>query len=137
MQATPVAAVGVAREVAATAESVAPAVDDFEPEPPPGEFGDPGFDPGRDPDYDPQYDASLGNEGIDPLEAVPEPARDSARDAAQHEAKDEAQDETQSSADAGAGSAMPSFTRYGEAVVREVLGARFIEERPLPEGFRP
>ncbi len=26
----------------------------------------------------------------------------------------------------------PSFTRYGEAVVREVLGARFIEERPLP-----
>jgi DNA polymerase-3 subunit gamma/tau len=29
----------------------------------------------------------------------------------------------------------PGFTRYGEAVVREVLGARFIEERPLPEGF--
>lgn len=27
----------------------------------------------------------------------------------------------------------PSFTRYGEAVVREVLGAKFIEERPLPE----
>ncbi|TCK37889.1 DNA polymerase-3 subunit gamma/tau [Leucobacter luti] len=26
----------------------------------------------------------------------------------------------------------PAFTRYGEAVVREVLGARFIEERPLP-----
>ena len=29
----------------------------------------------------------------------------------------------------------PGFTRYGESVVREVLGARFIEERPLPEGF--
>ena len=28
--------------------------------------------------------------------------------------------------------AAPAFTRYGEAVVREVLGARFIEERPLP-----
>jgi DNA polymerase-3 subunit gamma/tau len=28
--------------------------------------------------------------------------------------------------------ARPTFTRYGEAVVREVLGARFIEERPLP-----
>lgn len=26
----------------------------------------------------------------------------------------------------------PAFTRYGEAVVREVLGAKFIEERPLP-----
>lgn len=31
----------------------------------------------------------------------------------------------------------PEFTRYGEAVVREVLGARFVEERPLPsEGER-
>ncbi|WP_442918824.1 DNA polymerase III subunit gamma and tau [Leucobacter sp. USHLN153] len=29
-------------------------------------------------------------------------------------------------------SARPAFTRYGEAVVREVLGARFLEERPLP-----
>ncbi|WP_233614019.1 DNA polymerase III subunit gamma and tau [Leucobacter sp. CSA2] len=28
--------------------------------------------------------------------------------------------------------AAPKFTRYGEAVVREVLGARFVEERPLP-----
>ena len=28
--------------------------------------------------------------------------------------------------------ARPAFTRYGEAVVREVLGARFVEERPLP-----
>ncbi|MGW9020938.1 DNA polymerase III subunit gamma and tau [Leucobacter chromiiresistens] len=29
--------------------------------------------------------------------------------------------------------ARPAFTRYGEAVVREVLGARFVEERPLPQ----
>lgn len=29
-------------------------------------------------------------------------------------------------------STAPAFTRYGEAVVREVLGAKFIEERPLP-----
>lgn len=29
----------------------------------------------------------------------------------------------------------PGFTRYGESVVREVLGARFVEERPLPQGF--
>ena len=27
----------------------------------------------------------------------------------------------------------PSGTRYGESVVREILGARFIEERPLPQ----
>jgi DNA polymerase-3 subunit gamma/tau len=33
---------------------------------------------------------------------------------------------------AGAKRAAPAFTRYGEAVVREVLGARFVEERPLP-----
>ena len=31
--------------------------------------------------------------------------------------------------------ASPGFTRYGEAVVREVLGARFLEEKPLPPGF--
>ena len=30
--------------------------------------------------------------------------------------------------------AAPPITRYGESVVREVLGARFIEERPLPQG---
>ncbi|MFD1201956.1 DNA polymerase III subunit gamma and tau [Leucobacter albus] len=30
----------------------------------------------------------------------------------------------------------PKFTRYGEAVVREVLGAVFVEERPLPEPRR-
>lgn len=29
----------------------------------------------------------------------------------------------------------PGFIRYGESVVREVLGARFVEERPLPENF--
>ena len=29
----------------------------------------------------------------------------------------------------------PGFTRYSESVVREVLGARFVEERPMPEGF--
>ncbi len=33
---------------------------------------------------------------------------------------------------AGKPRSAPAFTRYGEAVVREVLGARFIEERPLP-----
>ena len=27
----------------------------------------------------------------------------------------------------------PAFTRYGEAVVREVFGATFVEEQPLPE----
>ena len=30
----------------------------------------------------------------------------------------------------------PAFTRYGESVVREVLGAVFVEERPLPEQRR-
>src|SRR5699024_11507770 len=32
--------------------------------------------------------------------------------------------------------AAPKFTRYGESVVREVLSAVFIEERPLPERRR-
>lgn len=35
-------------------------------------------------------------------------------------------------ADAAPKRSAPAFTRYGEAVVREVLGARFLEERPLP-----
>ena len=34
-------------------------------------------------------------------------------------------------------STTPPVQRYGEAVVREVLGARFVEERPLPESFTP
>ncbi|WP_255808968.1 DNA polymerase III subunit gamma and tau [Leucobacter aridicollis] len=47
----------------------------------------------------------------------------------------------ESSADAGGSAAggakvAPKFTRYGEAVVREVLGAVFVEERPLPEPRR-
>jgi DNA polymerase-3 subunit gamma/tau len=29
----------------------------------------------------------------------------------------------------------PTFTRYGEAVVREVLGAKFIEEIPLSNQY--
>ncbi|WP_307814703.1 DNA polymerase III subunit gamma and tau [Leucobacter aridicollis] len=36
----------------------------------------------------------------------------------------------------GGAKAAPKFTRYGEAVVREVLGAVFVEERPLPEPRR-
>ena len=37
-----------------------------------------------------------------------------------------------SAAAPAAPAARPAFTRYGESVVREVLGARFVEERPLP-----
>lgn len=49
----------------------------------------------------------------------PRPAADPEPDLAASQAKDPAR-------------SAPTFTRYGEAVVREVLGARFIEERPLP-----
>ncbi|MFD5601104.1 DNA polymerase III subunit gamma and tau [Leucobacter sp. NPDC058333] len=40
--------------------------------------------------------------------------------------------ESPASAEGEAKPARPAFTRYGESVVREVLGARFVEERPLP-----
>ncbi|MDI6022532.1 DNA polymerase III subunit gamma and tau [Leucobacter sp. UT-8R-CII-1-4] len=42
---------------------------------------------------------------------------------------------TAAAGDAPAKRESPGFTRYGESVVREVLGARFVEERPLPEGL--
>lgn len=40
--------------------------------------------------------------------------------------------EHRADADSATNRSAPAFTRYGEAVVREVLGARFVEERPLP-----
>lgn len=43
--------------------------------------------------------------------------------------------EAQSSNEVPAKRESPGFIRYGESVVREVLGARFVEERPLPEGL--
>ncbi|WP_141887712.1 DNA polymerase III subunit gamma and tau [Leucobacter komagatae] len=67
----------------------------------------PGSQPGATP-------APVG--GVDPA-PVPAPEPDSASAAPQSKAA-------------------PKFTRYGEAVVREVLGAVFIEERPLPEPRR-
>ncbi|WP_255572800.1 DNA polymerase III subunit gamma and tau [Leucobacter tenebrionis] len=59
--------------------------------------------------------------------AIPEPAVETASKAPAS-APDPSSDTDSSAAKRTA----PTFTRYGEAVVREVLGARFVEERPLP-----
>jgi DNA polymerase-3 subunit gamma/tau len=52
------------------------------------------------------------------------------------EPEPEASEPAQSGVQAPARQSAPSFSRYGEAVIREVLGARFIEERPLPQEER-
>ncbi|MBK0420241.1 DNA polymerase III subunit gamma and tau [Leucobacter sp. CSA1] len=62
--------------------------------------------------------------GTDPVPTLgPAPAAERALEGA--EAPSESEIETPKRA--------PAFTRYGEAVVREVLGAKFIEELPLPD----
>ena len=72
--------------------------------------------------------AAIPGEGAPASPAPPAPARpQSATAAARPEPKPEQAPEPEQ----GRRSA-PSFNRYGEAIVREVLGARFIEERPLP-----
>lgn len=103
----------------------------------PASFGDPyAGDPGEAPDDSAEGDpyatvASAAAPERDrpapapspepPAASAPGPAASASaheRDAAPTPAADQA--------------ARPAFTRYGESVVREVLGARFVEERPLP-----
>lgn len=91
-----------------------------EPSAPVGEFGDPGFSPDRDPAFDPSYAPQLEPDIPDPEEpGYPDEYGGAEQPAAP-------------SASPPAAPSAPAFTRYGEAVVREVLGARFIEELPLP-----
>lgn len=65
-----------------------------------------------------------------PPEAEPEPKEESEPQA---RLASEAEPEPGTKPEQEQKSAAPEFTRYGEAVVREVLGATFIEEQPLPE----
>ena len=122
---------------------------------PVGEFGDPTFTPDRDPQLDPSFSPELIGEapddpyagvteeppfepddvrnGADPLsetfssagtEQRESPSPDLTLDQA-HEVSLPDAPESRRVTNA------PTFTRYGEAVVREVLGAKFIEEIPL------
>ena len=87
---------------------------DYEPEPP-------------EPDYEPFAPAAVA-----PRQAS---SRSAAPGTAQGASTPKAESGPTTPVHTAAQKKTPGFTRYGEAVVREVLGARFIEERPLPEGF--
>jgi len=127
--------------------------------PPVGEFGDPTFTPDRDPRLDPSFSPGLiGEAPEDPYAGLPdEPPSDfdDARAGADplSETFSGARSEHQQSPSPGQVPAQadavsmpgppesrpvthtPTFTRYGEAVVREVLGAKFIEEIPLSNQY--
>ncbi len=101
-----------------------------------GEFGDPGFRVDRDPGMDPAYSAVLESDIPDPDEPpeseIPESLPELNEQFAQAETDTAPASISDTSALPSAPATPPSFTRYGEAVVREVLSARFIEELPLP-----
>ena len=96
----------------------APAWADYQPDEPGGDEGDPYADSNIDP-----YPAEPAP--ASPAESAPAsptaPAPDSPAESAPVAPAPEKS--TQSA---------PAFTRYGESVVREVLGARFVGEKPLP-----
>nr|WP_268912060.1 DNA polymerase III subunit gamma and tau [Leucobacter soli] len=122
---------------------------------------DPGRDPGADPSYDPAVGGDgadpAARQGVDPesdesavtapepvpapaepAPAVPAPAVRSQPTFAESSADSSERKPSGAPAVAPApsyasGPAPAESTRYGESVVRELLGARFIEERPLPQ----
>ena len=100
------------------------------------------YDPDGDP-YAGMPDDPYGSEGPGPerdqvdqaretaaTAATPDPATASAQAAGDPPAAPSS--EPPAAPDPSTRRSAPAFTRYGEAVVREVLGARFVEERPLP-----
>ncbi|MGK0722121.1 DNA polymerase III subunit gamma and tau [Leucobacter sp. W1478] len=92
---------------------------------PAGKFGDATFTLDRDPHVDPGFSpGAIGEAPEDPYAGVPEEP-----DAELVEVTEPAE------ASRVAISHTPTFTRYGEAVVREVLGAKFIEEIPLSNQY--
>ncbi|GAA2178733.1 hypothetical protein GCM10009847_09980 [Leucobacter tardus] len=129
-------------EPATSAASAAPAdrsnADPSIPDPAypdPDGYGEPDDDPyanvAGDPYAEPDAQSAASSPTVEAAptasETQPRPAADAAPSpppAVQGADGDPAAPERRSTA--------PAFTRYGEAVVREVLGAKFIEERPLP-----
>ena len=100
-----------------------PASYDSDGDPYAGMTGDPYADGGSTPD-------AVGADHVTKAAqaaAIPEPAVETAS-----KAPAPAPDPSPETDSSAAKRTAPTFTRYGEAVVREVLGARFVEERPLP-----
>ena len=133
----PPAEVRAAADAAEPPAPVEPAADDY-PEPE--------YEPNPEPDLAPEAESAPEPEPV-PLpepKATPTPVPVSAPRAKPEPEQIPEPTQTPDSASGPVASVAPEkpkqreapgFTRYGESVVREVLGARFIEERPLPEGF--
>lgn len=108
----------------------------------PAEYGDPyAGDPGEAPDGsaegDPYAPTPASSAGVASTLGQAPPAAPAAPSAAPISSGGQAPAPAPAAAAAPAPApaspaARPAFTRYGESVVREVLGARFVEERPLP-----
>lgn len=110
-QSSPVPEPSTDRAAALGPVGAAPAWADYQPDEPAGDDGNPYADSNTDPyPAEPAPPAS-------PAESSPVAPEESAP------AEPAAEKSTQSA---------PAFTRYGESVVREVLGARFVGEKPFP-----
>lgn len=96
------------------------------PAPPSGDYTEPDYEPepGYEPEPEPTFERWQTTTPVSAAAPEPEPA-----------AMPELQPKPASITEEPRRRESPGFTRYGESVVREVLGARFVEERPLPEGF--
>ena len=153
----PIAEAPAAEAPAAEARAAEPPAEDRTPDPEPQNgghespdarhdddpyAGDPGVGDGPTggdyPDDDPYASGDPYGGGGDPepvparvAAPAPAPAPARAPAPAQAEARDP-EPAQEAPAAAKKKSSAPAFTRYGEAVVREVFGARFVEERPLP-----
>ena len=110
------------------------------PAPPSGDYTEPDYEPEPEPGYEPEPEPTFERwQTTTPVSAAtpePEPVREPEPvPGPEPAAMPELQQKPASLTEEPKRRESPGFTRYGESVVREVLGARFVEERPLPEGF--
>lgn len=99
--------------------------------PDPDAYGDPDDDPYADVAGDPYAEPGEPARAPQPPAAVAQSVAEAQPAAATQSAAEDPPSPAET-AEPERRSTAPAFTRYGEAVVREVLGAKFIEERPLP-----
>ncbi|NUU04901.1 DNA polymerase III subunit gamma and tau [Leifsonia sp. C5G2] len=130
------AAVVTLERPAAAAVAAAPTVADAPPAAP--EADEPPFDDVPPPESEPPYEPPVPEEPAGDWSAAPSgdaASRPAAPSSASPRAADEPARSARPSSAPASGSRTPTFQqpqRYGEAVVREILGATFLEEQPAP-----